>query len=317
MRVVTFVAALAAAAPACAATLIPVPDVPGSIVTYVNGINDQNVIVGAYRDSGGTYHAFFGSLDGQYTTFDLPGHTGTQARDIDNAGNVVGFAEDAQTKSGYVEFERFADGSIKTISRHRSDLNGIAGGISPRGTFTAENWNDDLTISGFLGRNAKVKTQIDLGFATRKLRPRATTDAGDVAGYFQGTGGGSYHGFLLHGGTADVIDFPDQNAVNGTLLEGLNSKGMVTGYWEDANFDYSAFTYDSRDASFRSITVPGFPNASPNAINGAGLFAIVGYSADFTASASYIYCPKKPSKCPGHGVEIADPKPVYAQPARR
>ena len=57
---------------ASAAVLIPVPAVPNSTATTLFGINDDNVIAGSFIGSNDRIeHSFFGSLDGNYTTFDV------------------------------------------------------------------------------------------------------------------------------------------------------------------------------------------------------------------------------------------------------
>ena len=303
--------AVLTASSARAATLIPVVPVPGSTVTAVNAINDNNIIVGTYEMADGIEHGFYGTLAGDYTTFDFDAinDSGTVVRDIDNRGDMTGTANLTQQDTlNLVEFERFANGSMKLIETRHKPLHGVAGGISPKkGTFAAENWNEDLTTDGFLGRRANAKTELELGFTATKVRPRDVADSGDVVGYYKTTGG--YQGFLLRGGTVTTLNYPDANAAS-TLPQGVNPGQMITGYWQDADFNEFAFIYDEKKATYTPITVPGFPNSTADGINRAGLIAVQGYSSDFTATAAYIYCPKKKSKCPAGGAEIADAKPV-------
>src|ERR1700739_756932 len=91
-------AALLATASAQAATLIPVPAVPGSVYTIVLSINDNNVISGYYEPAEGGIHAFYGTLEGSYTTFDFDNvnDPGTEARGINNKGDIVGIANEVQ-----------------------------------------------------------------------------------------------------------------------------------------------------------------------------------------------------------------------------
>lgn len=56
-----------------AGVLVPLPKVPGSDNTYAIAINNNNVIAGRYVTADGLNHGFFGTLDGNYTTFDAPG----------------------------------------------------------------------------------------------------------------------------------------------------------------------------------------------------------------------------------------------------
>ncbi|HEX4296346.1 MAG TPA: hypothetical protein VHZ29_19590 [Rhizomicrobium sp.] len=305
-------AAVAFASSAQAATLVPVPAVPGAVQTFVSGINDKNVIVGDYENADGSMHAFYGTLDGQYTTFDFDevNLAGTEARGIDDHGNIVGIAnvDAAMSTSAYAQFERFANGAMKRITDHRVPTAGLTGHLSPgRATFVVENWNEDNSVSGFIGKKAKTQSQIDLGLTTTRLRPRGITNSGDIVGFV--TTGGKVQGFLLHDGTTTLLNYPDANTLI-TEIEDVNADGIITGFWEDADFNEFAFTYDENTASFKPITIPGFPNSGAGSINKAGLIAVQGYSADFSQSAPYIYCPKKKSKCPAGGTEIADAQPI-------
>jgi probable HAF family extracellular repeat protein len=63
-------------------------DVPGSLQTAANGINNAGQIVGTYCAARG-FHGFLLS-DGKYTTIDVPGATETLALGINAAGQIVG-----------------------------------------------------------------------------------------------------------------------------------------------------------------------------------------------------------------------------------
>jgi len=295
-----------------AATLIPVVPVPGSTSTFVEAINDENIIAGDYATADGSVHGFYGTLDGQYTTFDFDSvnEPGTQVRGINNQGDVTGVANlDQGNTLLLLEFERFANGSMTLITHHRAPLHGVPGGINSHGVFAAEDWHEDASADGYSGKNAKAKSknEIELGFSASRVRPRAVTNSGDIVGYFRATKG--YEGFLQHDGTATVIDYPDVNAL-ATLLQGANSSGVVSGIWEDQDFNEFAFYYNVASATFTPITIPGFPLSTTGGVNRAGLIALNGFSSDFSQSAPYVFCPKKRSNCPAGGTEIADAKPV-------
>src|SRR5690349_20334281 len=85
-------AAVAAVSSASAAVLVPVPAAPNSTVTTVFAINDENQIAGSYVGANdGIEHGLFGTLDGNYTSFDA-GSGGTEARGLANNGDIVGFS---------------------------------------------------------------------------------------------------------------------------------------------------------------------------------------------------------------------------------
>ena len=313
-------AALMEAPSAHAATLIPVPPVPGSTATYVADINDHNVITGDYVNADGTTHGFFGTLDGNYTTFDFNegAYPGSEPRAINNQGNIVGIGnvDNATATSDFVQFwlNEVAGGAVAFIHKRRGTLSaGIVGGNISNNLFVTENWNPDNTVDGFTGKSSKMKRQIDLGFSALQVRPRDLTASGDIIGYTKIDNTTGYQGFILHDGATTLINYPDETAAD-TLLEGMNSRGVITGFWEDANFDQFAFIYDSGSATFRPITIPGYPQSGAGGVNTAGLIAVQGYSQDLSQTQAYIYCSKKPDKCPSGGFEIADPKPVAMLP---
>jgi hypothetical protein len=318
MRIVSgfgaLLATLLSISAAGAATIIPVVPVPGSIWTFVEGINDNNVIAGFYGTPDGVHHGFYGTLDGRYTTFDFDpvNAPGTLVRGIDNQGDLIGTAnvENSQSLLDEVEFERFADGSMKQITNAHAPVHGVGGGIDPHGTFTAENWHEDNTVDGFWGKHARAKHLIDLGFTTTRLRPRAINKDGAIAGYFRMTAL-PYEGFLLENGVTTVINYPDPN-LDETLVEGVNSKGTVSGFWVALTGEEFAFTYNAPSATFTPITVPGFANSEAYSVNDEGLIALTGYSADFSTFAPFVYCPRPANRCPAGGMEIADGKPVHA-----
>src|SRR5689334_13675535 len=74
---------------AAAATLVPVPDVPNSKKPAVYARSDSSGVAGSYIGDDGIEHAFFGTLVGNYTTFEA-GAGGSQARGINNAGYITG-----------------------------------------------------------------------------------------------------------------------------------------------------------------------------------------------------------------------------------
>ncbi len=315
-KLATLFAALLGTASVQAATLIPVPSVPGSAVTAVQAINDNNVIAGYYDNGDGVPHGFYGTLDGNYTTFDFDNvnDPGTELRGINDKGVIVGIANQAAGNTFEVlEFERYADGTVKVIANAGTPVHGTVGDINAKGIFAAENFNEDLSVDGYTGKKAKVKTTVDLGFTAIRVRPRAVLQSGDVIGYTKVDNSTGYQGFILHDGTAALIDYPDPNALQ-TLFEGANSKGIVSGIWEDSNGDEFGFIYDSRKAAFTPFAIPGYPQSAPFGVNAAGMIAVQGYTSDFSQVASYIYCPKKPSKCPAGGFEVADAKPVAMVP---
>jgi len=76
-------------------------DFPGATLTFANGINDLDDIVGRY-DSAGRTHGYLLSKDGNFTAIDFPGSVLTTANGINSRGDIVGHYDDPDgTTHGY------------------------------------------------------------------------------------------------------------------------------------------------------------------------------------------------------------------------
>jgi len=128
---------------------------------------------------------------------------------------------------------------------------------------------------------------------------------GNTVGFF--TGDGVVHGFLLTGGVASQIDYPDASAV-ATYLESLNSRGLVAGEWDDGSGNLQAFILDTSTATFTPITVPGATYVESFGINTKGIATV---SSD---AGIFLYCPLRPRRCPS-GIEVAQAKSIHVDPA--
>lgn len=288
---------LLAAPAAHAATLIPVVPFPGATSTSVSGINDSNAIAGMYTTADTIEHGYFGTLAGSYTSFDYGGTAlGTEARSINNAGNIVGFAPDAGFNSG-PEFFRAADGTITTFKKSHVVLDGIAQGINKRNVSVGDYITDPDTMAqtGYQGRNGRYRADLTLPVDTTRVDGRAVTSTGAVAGWYEDTGH-LQHGFIQRGEGFQTVDADDSGTTN---LEGLNDKGIATGAVLDVDENFHAFTLDTNTDTLTWITVPGAATVQAWGINKQGLVALT------TDIGSFIYCPLKPSKCPSGGTEVA------------
>lgn len=289
--------------PSDAATLIPVPLPAGATGAAVYDINDNNVVTGFYVTSDNVQHGFFGTLDGQYTTFDAGGPNYTNGRGINNAGVIMGITDDG--KGDALPFERATDGTITfvTTAGGQSMAQGVAGGINRQGTFVASGWNSDFSqYNGFFGKNAAFTKAINL--SEGKTFPRDVNDHKDVVGFYLSPSDQEYHGFMLKKGVVTTIDYPDDRST-GTTLYGVNNSGLISGGWSDAKGLPYGFIYDPSTGMFTSLHEPHVKHgkfAQAFGINDAGLVAVNFVAAD----GPFIYCPRKPSKCPSGGFEIRE-----------
>jgi hypothetical protein len=288
---------------------IPVKPVRNSVSTDVYSINDHNIIVGAYSTQNDKEHGFFGTLDGNYTTFDV-GRAFTVPRGINNEGFITGFADAAD---GTVEeFERSPDGSIKLISKKGSPLSGQALGINSHGAFVGTYLDQESSSTlSFIGKSGLYKHDISLALPNAGVRARAINDEGVVGGYYLDSGTGLTHGFLLNGDIASTVDFPSARE---TAIEGLNKRGLATGIWDNGDSIPRSFNFDSKAGTFEQLAPPAGPHSEAFGINKAGLVAVT----SLDDGTSYIYCPLKEDRCPTGGAKstsFANSRPI-ASPSR-
>src|SRR5262249_33443608 len=111
-----------------AGTLVPVVSVSNSRATFVSDISDKNIIAGNYQDADFNNHAFFGSLDGQYTTFDAGDGGYTGAVGINDSGWITVRVFDSKC-SDACQLVRKPDGSLLTVMKGEEILNGEIGRI--------------------------------------------------------------------------------------------------------------------------------------------------------------------------------------------
>lgn len=287
-----------------AGVLVPIPSVPDSTATFVRTINNKNIVAGRYTTSDGMSHAFFGTLDGNYTTFDaLDGQT--FAEGLNNAGYITGDSnapnEDCQVFG--CQFLRTPDGTIKEITRHKAPLDGIPVQIISHqkfvGQYTYIDQDENVFFYGYYGQNAKYVADLTLPFNTMRTRPRGYAEDGTVSGWFSDSDQHKGRGFVISNGTVTAYDYPDQNAVF-TEFEGLNRYGLIPGAWLDANQTFSrAFVFDVARNRFKPIDVAGATYAAAGGINDAGVMTVI----DDTSS--YIYCPNKKT-CPLHSLNAKE-----------
>jgi hypothetical protein len=290
--------ALLAASQANAATLVPVAPPAGSTSAIVFGINKHNVIAGEYVDGNGVEHGFIGPLNGNYTIFDFGGtSTATEPRAINDDGDINGFALDPNFTIGE-QFLRKADGAVTTIERNGIPLDGIAQGITKKGTSSTGDYVDPNTGTrlGYLARNGIYQSDVDLGITVTRTSPRAINKYGTLAGFYLDNAGAS-HGFILKNGITRVVDADNSGT---TSLEGINKDDLATGFDVDADGNRHAFIYNSGTGTFTSIEIPdGSPFTEAWGINDEGM---IGTS---TAVGTYIYCIRN-VHCPAGGMAIAD-----------
>jgi len=284
-----------------AGKLVPVPQVPGSYVTWVQSINDGGEITGNadFQVSGLVYRdAYVGTLDGQYVTFHEADDTEfpTYVTDIDNDGYVTGngYYDSDPVQCGH-GFVRAPDGTIVDVTRNGVIFSGTAAGITKKQNFVGASCEVSfgrVKNYGYYGRGTKYRADLVLPFNTDQTMPGDISKKdGAVVGGFWDSDLNRYRAFLLKSGVATAFDYPDPNATY-TFFDSINDKGMATGSWTDPNFTtYHSFLFDIGGNRLKALGPEGATVVIAGGINNAGLVAL---NVDYLP---YIYCSRK-STCP-------------------
>ena len=295
-------AAVVAGAFAClssaqAGMLVPLPPVPGSYRTIVEGINNKNVVTGYYDTSDGASHGFVGTIDGNYQTFDFPNDgTVTAGTSLNDKGYITVETLELNDDCPVVgcQYLRTAEGVLKPIMRDGHKLDGVPGQIIAGqkfvGSYGAFNEQGRFSFYGYYGKGAKYQSDIILPVNTDDTDAFGYNKAGVVVGaYRDNDKGGDFVGFLLKNGAVTSVRYPD-DAVRYTFLNHVNDKGVVAGRWEDQDRSSHAFLYKISKNKFLPIP-DGSTFGYATRINNSGVVAIM------VDANPYIYCTKQRA-CP-------------------
>jgi hypothetical protein len=236
-------------------------------------------------------HAFVGSIDGSYTTFDYLSETaGTWATGIDSKGNVTGIAKVLYGGCSSIPFERNSAGQISTIRKGKKDLVGEVWGGS-HGVFTGVSCDKKGNPGYFDERKSKEISTFLPTLDASWIVPLAINADGTHVGVYYDRDDVA-HGFIYKDGSTQIFDYPDQTAVD-TSLTGLNDKDVAVGYWNKGTQESSrAFTLDLKTGKVSPLTASGVSYIITYGMNNAGLVAIQ------SSSGPYIFCPDG-ANCPG------------------
>jgi hypothetical protein len=288
------VAAMCASAQA-AAVLVPVPAAPGSTVTTAFGINDAFQISGSFiGKKDGIEHAFFGTLDGSYTSFDA-GDGGSEARAINNNGYIVGYSNSQSgTTADQPIFERTPGGKLLVLDAVFGRAQGID---NAKNRFAGTRWDfGEHEAVAFVGRHGQYRHDALIPQVHQASEANGINSHGVVVGdYFMPP----THGFVGTGSKMQIVDYPSGNAV-ATMMEGINDGGQAAGQWVDSAGNTHSFLLDIATATFTDILVSGASNVFAWNISNQGGVAV---SSDV---GSFVWC-KKASQCPSGGAAVAAP----------
>lgn len=239
---------------------------PGDTFTRLLGINDQQVIAGYHGDGTTTpSQGFTLTLPGNFTDENFPNAAQTQVRAIDSHGDTAGFYQDQIGMThGFVK----SGGTFVTIDLPGTTFDEILG-LNKHGQSTGF-FQDAAGLDDSYIRDAQsffLVTPINNSQATD------INDQGLVVGFTQPPSTGTSSGFILHGTTVTLLNYP--GAVFTEAL-GVNNNGQVVGFYHDGVGNSHGFIY--RNGTYRTVDVPGAVSTTISGINDSG--AIVGSFLD-------------------------------------
>jgi probable HAF family extracellular repeat protein len=236
-------------------------DAPGAIQTTPFGINDAGQIVGFFVDSTRVVHGFlfagercskrsdeladrFLRKHRCFTALDVPGAVTTEARGINNAGQIVGFFE--ETAMGVVQQHGF---------------------LYSRGRFTQFDVPGASATAAADINNAGRRDDFQDDQSGRAGRVAVRHREGQITGSFSTVTQG--HGFLLAEGSFTTFDVP--GAVS-TSASGINDRGQIVGEFNTPANPTQRRHGFLRDTSggLTTIDVPGATDTTANGINNLG-----------------------------------------------
>jgi hypothetical protein len=256
-------------------------DVPGATGTQVNGVNDGDVIEGAFTDASGQ-HGFVDGPGG-LARFDYPGTDGvTQAFAIDNSGDVVGVYTDAAGADH--GFLRSSNGTVTALASPPGAGSGqgqgtFPTGITDRGVIVGYYVGTDGVAHGYAQGPGGRFTVIDApgagGAAGQGTFIFSVSDRGIICGGYVNSGNVEF-GFVDSHGQFTSIDDPatPQTAAGGTDADGFAGGVVVGDYVDQQGIERG---YLERDDRFETVADPrGSEGTVITAANGR--LTLVGFS---------------------------------------
>jgi uncharacterized membrane protein len=226
-------------------TFTVLPSVPGAAVTNTCAISSAGVIAGSAGDGSNNRGIILDK--GAFSFFSAPGWAYTEARAISNNGRLLtGFAADS-TLSNYIGL--IYDVDENSFIEFLPATFTIAQGINSRKQVVG-NVDLDANVAypgapaggyGFFRQpnGDIVFFSVNGAFVTRA---RGINNAGLITGFYHDVVTGAQRGFVARAATSpayqalivaanEVLDVP---GASGTIPEGINESGDVSGNWFDA-----------------------------------------------------------------------------------
>ncbi len=240
-------------------------DVPGSLGTVAQDINNSGAIVGVFSASPpAAVRQGFLLSGGSFTPLIVPGAPRTAAANINDPGQIVGFFRDtAVVNHGFL----LSGGGFTTIDPAGATAS-FANGINDSSGIVGQ-YTDAAGIDhGFL-LSGGTFTTIDIPGAT-STSANDINDAGLIVGFFTDAAGRDRSYLRNLDGSFTLIDVP--GATDTRVEGGINNRGDIVGDFTDPTGAIHGFLLSN--GAFTTIDVPGATDSFAIGLNDLG--AIVG-----------------------------------------
>jgi hypothetical protein len=209
---------------------------PGSAQTQVTGLNNSNITVGFWADAAGDNFGFY-SIGGRwfrsanYPVGDPAQPSVDQLLGVNDADVAVGFYTDTNgVNHGYSYNIRARRYETITVD---GDSNVTAAAINNVGAVAGFATNAAGTTEGYLelpGGNV-IHLNVPGASSTQAL---GVNNRDEVVGDYTTGSSTTPNGFIWAPGRGfEMVN--DPNGVNGTTINGLNDRGILVGFYMDAN----------------------------------------------------------------------------------
>jgi uncharacterized membrane protein len=113
-------------------------------------INSAGTIVSVYATPQGNLESFLRDSSGDFTILNMPGEASTLAEDLNDLGEVVGFAEPSLQSSFGIAFRRNTSGDYSNIPVPAGTLSAGAGAVNTNGRITGSYFDASDVQHGFV-----------------------------------------------------------------------------------------------------------------------------------------------------------------------
>ncbi len=202
-------------------------DYPGSVGTYLGGVNNLGVAAVGYSLDGTTFHsAAYSFPSGAWTTYpDIPGYSSTEWYYVSDPGVGVGEAFGASTAVAWIWDPVSQSYSFMAVPGS-AQYSTAANGINDKGQVVGQFTDAEGVQHGFL-KDRDTYTTLDPPGSTNTIA-LAINNSGVIAGYWINATGGT-NGFVrASDGQYTTVNYP---GAGGTTIYGINNRGDICGQW--------------------------------------------------------------------------------------